>query len=157
MTHSVNVSLAIHDSASQGLAPRSGPTSARGSSTEEPTRLPVSAHWASAGFQPLVSAPMPITMLPPSTGVPSPEDPLVSDEALLLDELPHAEASSTRHTAMLTSVVAVHRDLSVSGRPALVGRRIVMLSAPRGRPVRALRTSDGVSGFMIGRRGRRIE
>src|SRR3954464_7869095 len=41
--HESKFSLAIHDSASQGLAPLSGPISARGSSTDEPTKLPASA------------------------------------------------------------------------------------------------------------------
>ncbi len=54
--------------ASHGLAPLSAPTVASGSSTVEPSRLPVSAHWACAGFQPLVSARMPTTRLPPTLG-----------------------------------------------------------------------------------------
>src|SRR4051812_5710797 len=106
ITQLVKVSLAYHESASHGLADLSSPTVARGSSTEETTRLPVSAIWLVAGFQPLVSAAMPMTRLPPSTGVPSstatvlPSD-AVDDVASVFLELPQAMASNAR--AMTTA------------------------------------------------------
>ncbi len=64
-THLVKVVFGYQSVASQGLAPLSAPTVASGSSTVEPSRLPVSAHWAVVGFQPLVSARTPTTSVPP--------------------------------------------------------------------------------------------
>ena len=56
---------AIHDVASQGSAPPLAFSLARGSSTDDATRLPAAAHSAMAGFHESDSAGTAMTMLPP--------------------------------------------------------------------------------------------
>src|SRR4051794_37242270 len=48
--HSVFLSLGVQDRASQGCACLSAPMAARGSSTDEPTRFPLSVHWFDEGL-----------------------------------------------------------------------------------------------------------
>ena len=50
-----SIAKAGHEVASHGWAWPSPSRVASGSSTDEPTRAPVAAHWSMAGFQPLVS------------------------------------------------------------------------------------------------------
>ena len=69
MTQRVKSALAIQLVANQGLAPLSAPAVASGSSMVEPTRLPLSSHSFTAGFQPGVSTGMPTTSAPPETGL----------------------------------------------------------------------------------------
>ena len=93
--------------ASQGLAPLSAPTRASGSSTVDPSRLPVSAHWAWAGFQPLVSARMPTTRLPPCWGF-RVVDVSAAEFVLFFELLPHAPAT-TASTSTIANSEAVGR------------------------------------------------
>ena len=107
MTHRSNVVLGYQLLASQGLAPLSAPAVASGSSTVEPTREPVSAHWSSAGFQPLVSARIPTTRLPPLCGVAALVD--VEVVAALLDELLPQAAAASATTMIMAMNVSVGR------------------------------------------------
>ena len=74
-----------------------------GSSTDPPTKLPASAHWARPGFQPLVSAVTAMTSFPPGVGVPSFTVVAVEAESgVLLFE----QAAPSRPTVAATAALA---------------------------------------------------